>query len=77
VKARGHRADISSGMDLSSFLRRLRYEAMPSIPESEEEAAWPAAEETEASADRPSVPWCLSQQDVHFLKRRLLIDPEI
>lgn len=64
-------------MDLSSFLRRLRYEAMPSIPESEEEAAWRAADEIEASIDRPSVPWHLSHQDVDFLKRRLRIDPEI
>ena len=65
-------------MDLSSFLRRLRYEAMPSIPESEEEADMAGGRRaTAASADRPSVPWCLSHQDVHFLKRRLLIDPEI
>jgi hypothetical protein len=50
---------------------------MPSIPESEEEAAWRAADEIEACVDRPSVPWHLSHQDVDFLKRRLRIDPEI
>ena len=64
-------------MDLSSFLRRLRHEAMPSIPDSEDEGAWPESEENAAAADGPSVPWRLSEHDVFFLKRGLGIDPEI
>jgi hypothetical protein len=64
-------------MNLSSFLRRLRHEAMPPVPEGEDESAEQSATDVESSGERPSVPWHLSQQDVSFLKRRLRIDPEI
>ena len=66
-------------MNLSSFLRRLRHEAMPRVPECEDEAenAPHAATDVESSGDRPSIPWRLSYQDISFLKRRLRIDPEI
>jgi len=66
-------------MNLSSFLRRLRHEAMPAVPEGEDEAdsAPPAATDAVSSGDCPSIPWRLSHQDISFLKRRLRIDPEI
>jgi hypothetical protein len=66
-------------MNLSSFLRRLRHEAMPPVPEDEEdlEGSRLAASEVASSGERPLIPWRLSQQDISFLKRRLRIDPEI
>jgi hypothetical protein len=66
-------------MNLSSFLRRLRHEAMPPVPEDEDDAegSRQAASDAMSSGERPSIPWCLSQQDISFLKRRLRIDPEI
>ena len=66
-------------MNLSSFLRRLRHEAMPPAPEDADDAeiSAHAASELVASGERPSIPWRLSQQDISFLKRRLRIDPEI
>ena len=66
-------------MNLSSFLRRLRHEAMPPVPEGDEDAdgSPQTATDVASSGDRPSVPWRLSHQDVSFLKRRLRIDPEI
>jgi len=66
-------------MNLSSFLRRLRHEAMPPLPEDEVDAEGSpqAASEAVSSGERPSIPWHLSQQDISFLKRRLRIDPEI
>jgi hypothetical protein len=66
-------------MNLSSFLRRLRHEAMPPVPEDEDDAEGlrQAASEVVSSGERPSIPWRLSQQDISFLKRRLRIDPEI
>ncbi len=33
--------------------------------------------EADEASDRPSVPWRLSEQDAHFLKRRLHIDPQL
>jgi hypothetical protein len=66
-------------MNLSSFLRRLRHEAMPRVPEDDGNAEGSAddASEVVSSGERPSIPWRLSHQDVSFLKRRLRIDPEI
>jgi hypothetical protein len=66
-------------MDLSSFLRRLRYEAMPPVPEDEDalEGSRQGESEVASSGERPSIPWRLSQQDISFLKRRLRIDPEV
>lgn len=66
-------------MNLSSFLRRLRHEAMPAVPEGEDEADGTpqAATDVVSSGDCPSIPWRLSHQDISFLKRRLRIDPEI
>jgi hypothetical protein len=64
-------------MNLSSFLKRLRYEAMPPVPEPEEESGWsPTVNDAASPVDPPSVPWHLSTQDVNFLKRRLHIDPD-
>jgi hypothetical protein len=66
-------------MNLSSFLRRLRHEAMPAVPEDEDDAEGSptTASEVVYSVERPLTPWRLSQQDISFLKRRLRIDPEI
>jgi hypothetical protein len=66
-------------MNLSSFLRRLRHEAMPPVPDGEDdvEDSPQAVSDLESSGERPSIPWRLSQQDISFLKRRLRIDPEI
>jgi hypothetical protein len=66
-------------MNLASFLRRLRHEAMPPVPEGEDDAdgSQQPASNVVSSVDRPAVPWRLSHQDVSFLKRRLRIDPEI
>ena len=66
-------------MNLSSFLRRLRHEAMPPVPDGEDdvEGSPQAASDLVSSGERPSIPWRLSQQDISFLKRRLRIDPEI
>ena len=69
----------SPGMNLTSFLRRLRHEAMPPVPEDgdDTEGSPQVASEAVSSGERPSIPWRLSQQDISFLKRRLRIDPEI
>jgi hypothetical protein len=66
-------------MNLSSFLRRLRHEAMPPVPDDEDDVEGSPADASDvgSSGERPSIPWRLSQQDVSFLKRRLRIDPEI
>ena len=64
-------------MNLSSFLRRLRHEAMPAVPEGEDETDSAKATDVVSSGDCPSIPWRLSHQDISFLKRRLRIDPEI
>lgn len=64
-------------MNLYPFLRRLRREAIPPVLTCEQGADWAAAGiDRRESIVRPNVPWRLSQEDVHFLRRRLHIDPE-
>lgn len=64
-------------MNLYPFLRRLRREAIPTVLTCEQEAEWaPAGIDRRESIVRPNVPWRLSEEDVHFLRRRLHIDPE-
>ena len=61
-------------MNLYPFLRRLRREA---IPPEEDEAMPSMPNEADEAAEHPSVPWRLSEQDAHFLRHRLHIDPQL
>jgi hypothetical protein len=61
-------------MNLYPFLRRLRREA---IPPDEDETTPHLTDEADEGADRPSVPWRLTEQDARFLLRRLHIDPQL
>ena len=61
-------------MNLYPFLRRLRREA---IPLDEDETMPSNLNEGDEAGEHPSVPWRLSEQDAHFLKRRLHIDPQL
>ena len=64
-------------MNLYPFLRRLRREAIPPVLTCDDEAAWALTEDNQTeSSVRPNVPWRLSEQDAHFLRRRLHIDPD-
>ena len=64
-------------MNLYPFLRRLRREAIPPVLTCAQEAEWePSGIDGRESIVCPSVPWRLSEEDVHFLRRRLHIDPE-
>jgi hypothetical protein len=64
-------------MNLYPFLRRLRREAIPPVLIREQDPAWSRDESEGADpGDHPSLRWSLSEQDVHFLRQRLRIDPD-